>query len=152
MSRFFDSMKNLMFDRIFIITGAPGSGKTTYAQANRKPGDIIIDLDYLAAALMASTNPHDKRDDVLDAAFFLRSALLTAIKNNTVLYSRAFIIATNDAYKLRDELGGTVIDVDKGYKDTFDRIDNDNTTSEDDKKRRREYAIQYYSNRQRQKK
>jgi len=34
-----------------VITGPPGSGKTTYAHAHAAPGDIIIDFDALAAAL-----------------------------------------------------------------------------------------------------
>lgn len=145
MSKFYDQMKSVMNDRVIIVTGAPGSGKTTFAKETRRAGDIVIDLDYLAAALMASENPHDNRDDVLDAAFFLRNQLIDAIKNNRIVFNRAIIIATNDARDLKAKLGGIIVDVDKGYKDTFDRIENDKTTNERERARRREYAIQYYS-------
>lgn len=144
MNRFYEEMKEMQRDRIIIVTGAPGSGKTTYAKQNRRAGDIVIDLDYIAAALMLSTNPHDARQDVLDTAFFLRKQLIDAIADNRIAYSRAFIIATNDAKKLQERLGGIIVDVDQGFIDTFARIDQDTETTEEDRKRRKEYAIAYY--------
>lgn len=144
MSRFYEEMKHMQSSRIFIITGAPGSGKTTYAKANRRTGDIVIDLDYLASALMLESNPHTDRQDVLDAAFFIRKQLIDAIESNSIIYNRAFIIATNDAQKLQHRLGGTIIDCDKGFTDTFDRIKNDDSTSDEQQKKRREYALAYY--------
>lgn len=34
-----------------VVTGPPGSGKTTYVQSHAKPGDIVIDFDLMAEAM-----------------------------------------------------------------------------------------------------
>ena len=39
--------------KVFLINGAPGSGKTTYVQSRRQPGDLVLDLDYICSALNA---------------------------------------------------------------------------------------------------
>lgn len=40
---------------LFVITGAPASGKSTYVREHAKPGAIVIDYDALAQALTAGT-------------------------------------------------------------------------------------------------
>ena len=42
-----------------MITGAPGSGKTTYARENMGDGDILVDLDVIKAALIGNRNRTD---------------------------------------------------------------------------------------------
>lgn len=37
-------------DMLTVITGAPGSGKSTYVKRHAQPGDIVIDFDLLARA------------------------------------------------------------------------------------------------------
>lgn len=44
-----------------IITGAPGSGKSTYAQKIKKPNDMILDFDNLRIAM--SGKSHSQVDD-----------------------------------------------------------------------------------------
>ena len=36
---------------IHVVTGAPCSGKTTYAHAHRRPGELLVDLDAITAAI-----------------------------------------------------------------------------------------------------
>lgn len=42
-----------------LITGPPGSGKTTYARENMGDGDILVDLDVIKAALIGNRNRTD---------------------------------------------------------------------------------------------
>lgn len=37
------------------MCGSPGSGKTTYVLRNKLPHDLVIDLDYICAALMGES-------------------------------------------------------------------------------------------------
>ena len=37
-----------------VITGPPGSGKTTWVKENMKDGDIVLDLDAIKAALLGN--------------------------------------------------------------------------------------------------
>ncbi len=36
---------------VFIVTGPPGAGKTTWVQNNADPDDVIVDFDALVAAM-----------------------------------------------------------------------------------------------------
>ena len=48
---------------LYVITGPPASGKTTYAMARAKPSDIVIDYDRIAVALAgpgADSHGHDR--------------------------------------------------------------------------------------------
>ena len=47
--------------RNVIITGDPGAGKTTFAEQIRENGDIVFDLDKLAAALNPEFESYDAR-------------------------------------------------------------------------------------------
>lgn len=43
---------------LHLITGPPAAGKTTWVQANAKPGDITIDYDTIAEALGGDGHNH----------------------------------------------------------------------------------------------
>lgn len=64
---------------ITIITGPPCSGKTTYVRDTRRPGDIVIDLDALFAALTYSPE-HQHEDAALNEVLRLRDVLLANLK------------------------------------------------------------------------
>jgi dephospho-CoA kinase len=50
---------------ITIVTGPPCGGKSTYIKENAKDGDIIIDMDELARALVVGdVGNHDYSDEV----------------------------------------------------------------------------------------
>lgn len=137
----FEAMQNA---RVVIVTGPPGSGKTTYAKQNRLPGDIVIDVDYIAAALMLSNGIPKKYDDVLSTALFIREKMIDAIANNQLTYGRAFIITTGNARKIQDRTGGQIITIDPGIEETLRRIDSDTERDPDQRMHRRDLALKYY--------
>jgi hypothetical protein len=50
---------------ITIVTGPPCGGKSTYIKDNARDGDIVIDMDELARALVkGDVNNHDYGDEV----------------------------------------------------------------------------------------
>jgi len=63
---------------IRVITGPPCGGKSTFVTENALPGDIVIDMDLIASALMVDDiEPHDYPDEVRQIA---RSARKVAVK------------------------------------------------------------------------
>ena len=66
---------------VFIVSGAPGSGKTTYVKNHKKAGDLVIDLDYICAALQLETNAHANHDSVWRMAVCARDSLYPFIAN-----------------------------------------------------------------------
>lgn len=73
------------------IFGAPASGKSTYVEQHKKPGDMIVDVDALYRALGCDTRDHPKSmmPFVLDA----RDAILSRLKQPHDL-KRVWVITT----------------------------------------------------------
>jgi predicted kinase len=60
---------------ITLVTGPPCSGKTTYVQQHKQPGDLVIDYDALAVAL-GSGHEHDHPDTLWPFILTARDAVL----------------------------------------------------------------------------
>jgi AAA domain-containing protein len=62
---------------LYVVMGPPASGKTTYVTTRAKPGDIIIDLDRIAAALTApGADSHQHGDAVKRVAHRIRQGAI----------------------------------------------------------------------------
>lgn len=85
-SRTFDG-KNL------IITGAPGSGKTTWVHENIKPGEMVLDLDAIKCALLGNDEFHGQAEGIVPMLTVVRDAVYKALaerKNS----SKCYVITT----------------------------------------------------------
>ena len=47
---------------LYIVTGLPGAGKTTYVQSHMKDSDLVYDLDYIANAISYDKNNQYSRN------------------------------------------------------------------------------------------
>ncbi|MCW2768191.1 MAG: hypothetical protein JWO11_4150, partial [Nocardioides sp.] len=64
---------------LYVVTGPPAGGKSTWVREHAKPGDVVVDYDLIAGALSApgaDGTPHDHRGAVRDVAFRARSAAI----------------------------------------------------------------------------
>lgn len=63
---------------VYVITGPPAAGKTTWIRERAKPGDITIDYDDLVQALSPglSSDPAEQPKDVVDVAMAARRAAI----------------------------------------------------------------------------
>jgi len=58
---------------LWVITGPPCVGKSTWVRDRAQPGDIVIDLDRIALAITAETTPHHEYPShIRKAAVMLR--------------------------------------------------------------------------------
>ena len=63
---------------LYIITGPPCSGKSTYAQTHAKAGDMVIDLDRIALSISAEeTEHHSYPLAIRNTARIMRKAAIT---------------------------------------------------------------------------
>lgn len=117
--------------KVFLVTGAPGAGKTTYVRNKKQPGDLILDLDALAAALHGITTPHPDYEPVMDAVLAAREAVYSVIENRKGRWDRAFVITSApDPRKvdaLATRLGATVITMQTTKQKCIEQIQNDPT-------------------------
>lgn len=60
-----------------LVCGPPGAGKTTYVLERLRPGDVIVDVDRLFAAL-SGLPEHNKPEVLLPVVLAARDAAVTA--------------------------------------------------------------------------
>lgn len=84
--------KNSVSKEVFIVAGAPGSGKRTLVRDFLQPGDIVVDLDAIAAALMGTDSMHPHYTTILPLVLAIRDALYQAISLRLGEWRRAFVI------------------------------------------------------------
>ena len=116
---------------VFIICGAPGSGKMTYASQHHQPGDLIVDMDTIVAALTGDEIAHPDYENILDVAIAVRNTLYNIIENGTGDWKRAFVITSsmNDGavIELAKQLHATVHYMETTKEECKRRIANDKT-------------------------
>lgn len=103
---------------VVVIIGPPGAGKSTYVAEHAKPGDVTIDMDRIALALMpvAPTESHSYPEHVRHVAVRTRKAAINAA---TRLRERVTVWLIH-AIPLPDELsdyrklGWQVVTIDPG--------------------------------------
>ena len=94
-----------------IVTGAPGSGKSTYVRERMRPGDLCWDQDVVLATL-TGTQPHESPAWVCGLGVVLRDAIVAWLDNNIVEGATWIIIGDRDwALVLAARLHAQVIDI-----------------------------------------
>lgn len=76
-----------------IITGPPGSGKTTWVHENMKPGETVLDLDSIKCALLGNDDFHAQASEIVPMITAMRDSVFKAISENTNK-ERCYVITT----------------------------------------------------------
>lgn len=82
---------NYIQRKVYLVTGAPLSGKTTFVKERAQEGDIVLDIDDLWQCM--SGQPRYTKPNQLKAAVFnLRNAIKEQIQKGTGSWRNAYII------------------------------------------------------------
>ena len=79
--------------QVVVISGRPGVGKSTYVEERRRTGDLVWDLDAVAAALGFPTYPRP-----LDVAQLLATVFEHVVLHATMGKRDCWLIVSDEAY------------------------------------------------------
>ena len=91
------------FKRVYLIWGAPCSGKSSFALQNKGRNDLIIDMDLLWQAITGGSK-YDKPDALKTQVFALRDCLLDNVKTRAGKWAAAYYVTTEPHRAARDRL------------------------------------------------
>ena len=98
-----DRFGQWMPQKVFIVYGAPLSGKTTFVRESKGRRDIVLDMDelYKAITLLPA---YDKPSELATNVFSLRDTIIDQIKTRTGKWQQAWIIGGYPLNAERDRL------------------------------------------------
>ena len=99
--------------KVYVVNGAPASGKTSYVLSKRQPGDLVLDLDMICAALGGTDKLYEDHKPYLDVALAVRDVVFDKIENREGKWRNAYVITAssdrNYVRNLADRLGGEIV-------------------------------------------
>lgn len=91
------------YKRVYLVWGAPCSGKSSFVMQNKGRNDLIIDIDLLWQAITGGAK-YDKPDALRTQAFQLRDCLIDSVKTRAGKWAVAYYITTEPRKAMRDRL------------------------------------------------
>lgn len=101
---------------LYVVTGPPAGGKTTWVRQHAKPGDVVIDLDAIAQALTVGTDTHRHTRAVLRCAQRARSVAIDEALKHAARTDVWIIHALPEARHLAryEQHGARLVTIDPG--------------------------------------
>lgn len=124
----FDEDGNLLnIEHCTVVCGSPGSGKSTWVQNTKKWGDLVLDLDYINAALLGELeNIYKDHSTVLPVALDIRDTIYQDIIQWRGDWRHAYVItAQGNMYQVKElmqKLNAKVVVMDTGKEECLKRV------------------------------
>lgn len=98
-----------LVQNVYVVYGAPCSGKTTWVNDVAESGDLILDIDRLWNAVRADKcGQYDKPNEIKSNVFALRDCLLDTIRVRRGKWRNAYIIGGYPLQGERERLADSV--------------------------------------------
>lgn len=129
--------------KVYIVWGAPCSGKTTFVNSIKGNSDLVCDMDNIWQCLTGGER-YFKPNALKTNAFIIRDALYDSIQTRAGKWERAFVITGKRDERLRDRLGAEEIHIDTDKATCIERLNNDCNRSAEQKTLWQGYIENYF--------
>lgn len=113
---------------VFLIYGAPLSGKSSFVNENKLEGDMVIDMDSLWEAV-SGCNRYVKPNRLKSVVFRLRDDLIDMVKYRFGKWSNAYVIGgyplQSERERICKDLGAREILIEATEAECLERLQND---------------------------
>ncbi len=110
---------------VFLVYGAPLSGKTTWVNNNMNEGDLVIDMNNIWQCI-SGCNRYVKPNKLKSVAFKVRDSLLDAVKYRYGKWNNAYIIGgyplSSERERLCKELGAREVFIESDREECISRL------------------------------
>lgn len=111
--------------KVYLITGAPCSGKTTFARERMEEGDVIVDIDDIWQQISGQPR-YTKPNSLKPLVFATRDAQEEQVRMGAGTWRNAFIIRSlplaMDRKRLAERLGAEVVTIDTPQEKCIERL------------------------------
>lgn len=111
--------------QVFVVYGAPLSGKTTWVKNNMSEGDMVVDMDSIWQCI-SGCDRYIKPNRLKAVAFKVRDSLIDSIKYRYGKWRNAYVIGgypyQSERERLCKELGAREIFIDVSKDECIDRL------------------------------
>lgn len=116
----------LQKQKVFVVWGAPASGKSTYVAKNKKQGDLVVDLDLLKAALYGKMERCEGcGKNLLPLVISVRDFILERVRRGAVDCKNVWVIASlprkSERNALRESLNAELVYIESDYHECIRR-------------------------------
>lgn len=121
--------------QVFVVYGAPLSGKTTWVKNNMSEGDMVVDMDSIWQCI-SGCDRYIKPNRLKAVAFKVRDSLIDSIKYRYGKWSNAYVIGgypyQSERERLCKELGAREIFIDVSKDECIDRLQSSEDRNKDE--------------------
>ena len=133
--------------KVYLVYGAPCSGKTTFVNDIKGNSDLIIDMDNIWQCITGGAR-YEKPNALKTNAFIVRDALYDSVKTRAGKWERAFIIAgmpiKSDRERLINVLGAEPIFIDTDKETCLQRLATDKTRTQAQRQEWEQYINKWF--------
>lgn len=114
--------------KVYLVYGAPLSGKTTYVLTNKYKGDLVVDIDYIWKCI-SGEDMYVKPYQLKPLVYKIRDLLIDGVKYRLGDWNNAYIIGTyplqSERERLLKELCAEEVFIDTSKERCIERLKND---------------------------
>lgn len=111
---------------VFLVYGAPLSGKSTYVKNAMSPGDLVIDMDSIWQCISFQKR-YEKPARLKSVAFKIRDSLIDTVKYRFGKWNNAYVIGgyalQSERERLIKELGAREIFIESTQEECLQRLE-----------------------------